>query len=203
MKTNNFVYRAQWGSILTGMMVWVVFITVAGCGGKPQLQIDAANDAMKAAQTAEANTYLATEYTALNDSLNSVLIEITAQDAKTFKRYGPYIATLTEITNRANDLADKAKLKKEEVKKEAQNLLDGAKVLGKDNEELMKKLTRQEKKAVDFEKTGGEQVSVMSSINEAQSAFDKGSFMEAYDKAKAADQKLKDINNRLKEVKKK
>ena len=54
----------------------------------PQAEIDATNAAIEAAKTAEAAVYVPAEFAAVQDSLNAIMADITAQKSKLFKKFG-------------------------------------------------------------------------------------------------------------------
>jgi hypothetical protein len=92
----------------------VALILVAGlavsCAAKlPQKDVDAANAAFTAAQTAKADVYAPTEFTAAQDAKNALDTELAAQEAKTsgksYKQTATLVKTLTDAAKKASDAA--------------------------------------------------------------------------------------------------
>ena len=183
-----------------GLAAIAMVAILSSCGKKPQAEIDAANAAIEAAKTAEANVYLPTEFAAVQDSLNAVMADITAQESKLFKKFGPAKEKLTAVTTLANQVAANAATKKEEVKAEVANLLTSIKTVIEENGKLIPKLPRGKEGAAVIEQIKAEVATVDASVVEAQGLFDKGSYMDAMNKIKAAKEKADSLNAEVKEV---
>ena len=125
--------------VLMGLVAIAMVAVLSSCGKKPQAEIDAANAAIEAAKTAEAAVYVPAEFTAVQDSLNAVMADITAQESKLFKKFGPAKEKLASILTLAKQVAANAGTKKEEVKAEAANLLTGIKTVIEENGKLIPK----------------------------------------------------------------
>jgi hypothetical protein len=173
---------------------------LSSCGKKPQAEIDAANAAIEAAKTAEAAVYVPAEFAAVQDSLNTVMADITAQESKLFKKFGPAKEKLASILTLANKVAANAGTKKEEVKAEAANLLTSIKTVIEENVKLIPKLPRGKEGAAVIEQIKADVATVDASVVEAQGLFDKGSFMDALNKIKAAKEKADGLNTEVKEA---
>lgn len=189
--------------ILMGFTAIVMVVVLASCGKVPQAQIDAANAAIEAAKAAEANVYLPAEFTAVQDSMNSVLANIETQKSKLFKNFGNAKVKLDEIANMANQAAAGVAAKKEEIKKEAQTLLGDIKTVIAENSKLIPKLPRGKEGAQVIEQIKSDLSGVESSVAEAQGLFDKGLFMDALNKVKSAKEKADALNSEIKEALKK
>ena len=183
-----------------GLAAIAMVAILSSCGKKPQAEIDAANAAIEAAKTAEANVYLPTEFAAVQDSLNAVMADITAQESKLFKKFGPAKEKLTAVVTLANQVAANAATKKEEVKAEVANLLTSIKTVIEENGKLIPKLPRGKEGAAVIEQIKAEVATVDASVVEAQGLFDKGSYMDALNKIKAAKEKADSLNAEVKEV---
>jgi len=173
---------------------------LASCGKKPQVEIDATNAAIAAAQAAEANVYLPAEFAALQDSMNAINAEITVVDGKLFKNYKVVVADLATTKTLADQVAANAAVKKEEVKKEAEALLTSIKAVVAENAKLLPKLPRGKEGAAVIEAIKADLGTVDAAVVEAQGLFDKGAYMDALNKIKAANEKAGSINAEIKEV---
>jgi predicted small lipoprotein YifL len=186
--------------VLMGLVAIAMVAVLSSCGKKPQAEIDAANAAIEAAKTAEAAVYVPAEFAAVQDSLNTVMADITAQESKLFKKFGPAKEKLASILTLANKVAANAGTKKEEVKAEAANLLTGIKTVIEENVKLIPKLPRGKEGAAVIEQIKADVATVDASVVEAQGLFDKGSFMDALNKIKAAKEKADGLNTEVKEA---
>jgi hypothetical protein len=186
--------------VLMGLAAIAMVAILSSCGKKPQAEIDAATAAVEAAQTAEANVYLPAEFAAVQDTLNAVMADITAQESKLFKKFGPAKEKLASVVTLANQVATNAATKKEEVKAEVANMLTGIKAVIEENGKLIPKLPRGKEGAAVIEQIKADVATVDASVVEAQGLFDKGAYMDAMNKIKAAKEKADSLNAEVKEV---
>jgi len=186
--------------VLLGLAAIAMVAVLASCGKKPQAEIDATTAAIAAAQAAEANVYLPAEFTALQDSMNAINAAITEQDGKLFKKYTPIKEDLASTLALANQVAANAAVKKDEVKKEAEGLLASIKTVVAENLKLIPKLPRGKEGAAVIEQIKADMATVDASAVEAQGLFDKGAFMDALNKIKAANDKAGSLNTEIKDA---
>jgi predicted small lipoprotein YifL len=186
--------------VLLGLAVIAMVAVLTSCGKKPQAEIDAATAAIEAAKTAEAAVYVPAEFAAVQDSLNAVMADITAKESKLFKNFKGETAKLASVLTLANTVAANAATKKEEVKAEAANLMTAIKTVIEENGKLIPKLPRGKEGAAVIEQIKADAATVDTSVVEAQGLFDKGSFMDALNKIKAAKEKAEGLNTEVKEV---
>ena len=186
--------------VLMGLAVIAMVAVLTSCGKKPQAEIDAATAAIEAAKTAEAAVYVPAEFAAVQDSLNAVVAAITAKESKLFKNFKVETAKLASVLTLANTVAANAATKKEEVKAEAANLMTAIKTVIEENGKLIPKLPRGKEGAAVIEQIKADAATVDTSVVEAQGLFDKGSFMDALNKIKAAKEKAEGLNTEVKEV---
>ena len=186
--------------VLMGLAVIAMVAVLSSCGKKPQAEIDAANAAIEAAKTADAAVYVPTEFAAVQDSMNAVVAEITAKEGKLFKNFKGETAKLANVLTLANKVAADAGTKKEEVKAEAANLMTGIKTVIAENVKLIPKLPRGKEGAAVIEQIKADVATVDAAVVDAQGLFDKGSFMDALNKVKAAKEKADGLNAEVKEV---
>jgi hypothetical protein len=173
---------------------------LSGCGKKPQAEIDATNAAIEAAKAAEANVYLPAEFAAVQDSMNAAMAAIEAKEGKLFKGMAAEKEKLTAVTALANDVAAKVAAKKEEVKKEAETLLNDIKTVLAENTKLVPKLPKGKEGAAVIEQIKADLANVDAAVADAQGAYDKGAFMDALNKIKAAKEKADGLNAEIKEA---
>ena len=175
-------------------------VLMASCGKVPQADIDAANAAISAAKTAQADIYLPAEFAALNDSMTVITQSVEAQKSKLFKNFKTVKVQAGALTTLAGQIATNAAVKKDEVKKEAEGLLNNIKAVVAENAKLLPKLPRGKEGAAVIEQIKGDLNAVDATVAEAQSLFDKGTYMDALNKIKAATDKANSLNAEIKEV---
>jgi hypothetical protein len=186
--------------ILLGLAAIAMVAVLASCGKVPQAEIDATNAAIAAAQTAEANVYLPAEFAALQDSMNAINAAIEAKNGKLFKNFKLEVVDLAATKTLAEQVVANAAVKKEEVKKEAETLLTDIKVVIAENGKLIPKLPRGKEGAAVIEQMKADLANVDVAVAEAQGMFDKGAYMDALAKIKAAKEKADALNAEIKEV---
>ncbi len=182
-------------------MAAVAFAAIlAGCGKTPQTEIDATNAAIEAAKAAEADIYLPAEFAALQDKMNAANTAVEEQKGKLLRKFSTVKEDLANVTAEANQLAVDVVAKKDEVKAQAQTLLNDIKAVVEENAKLLPKLPRGKEGAAVIEQIKADLGTVDTAVAEAQGLFDKGAFMDAYNKIKAASEKATSLNTEIKEV---
>ncbi len=184
--------------VLFGLAAIVMVAVVFGCGKKPLGSINEAKAAVEAAKTAEAAVYLPDEFAAVEDSLNSIMASVTAQDSKLFKNFGDAKVKLEETVTLANQVAAKVASRKEEVKKEVETLMTEIKKVIAEDKTLMTRAPRGKEGVAVLEQIKTEIATIEASVVEAQGMYDKGLFMDALNKVKAGKERADGINAELK-----
>jgi predicted small lipoprotein YifL len=186
--------------VLLGLAAIAMVAFLTSCGKYPQAEVDATNAAIAAAQAAEANVYVPSEFAQLQDSMNVVLANAEAQKSKLFKKFGPVKEELTKTLTLANKVAADAGTKKEEVRKEAETLLNNIKTVIDENGKLIPKLPKGKEGAAVIEQMKADLATLDTSVADAQGLYEKGSYMDALNKVKAANEKAVSLNTEIKEV---
>jgi hypothetical protein len=192
--------RKMKNKVLMGLAAITMVAFLSSCGKVPQEKVDATNAAIAAAQTAEAAVYVPAEFAAVQDSMKAINAAIEVQNSKLFKKFGPIAIKLDETLAAANKVAADAAVKKEEVKKEVEGLMTGIKAVLEENTGLMKKAPRGKEGAAVLEQIKTETATIEASVVEAQGMYDKGAYMDALNKVKAANDRAVGINTELKEA---
>jgi hypothetical protein len=192
--------RKMKNKVLMGLAAIAMVAFLSSCGKVPQAKVDATNAAIAAAQTAEAAVYVPAEFAAVQDSMKAINAAIEVQKSKLFKKFGPIELKLDETLAAANKVATDAVAKKEEVKKETETTLTDIKAVIEENGTLMKKAPRGKEGAAVLEQMKTEMATIEASVVEAQAAYDKGAYMDALNKVKAAKERATGINTELKEA---
>ena len=186
--------------VLMGLAAIVMVAFLSSCGKVPQAKVDATTAAIAAAQTAEAAVYVPAEFAAVQDSMKAINAAIEVQKSKLFKKFGPIEIKLDETLAAAGKVATDAVAKKEEVKKETETLLTEIKVVIEENGTLMKKAPKGKEGAAVLEQMKTEMATIEASVVEAQGSYDKGTYMDALNKVKAAKERAVGINTELKDA---
>ena len=186
--------------VLMGLAAVAMVAVLSSCGKKPQAEIDATNAAIEAAKVAEAPVYVPAEFAAVQDSMNAINADVAAQESKLFKKFGPSKAKLVTTLALAKQVAVNAGVKKEEVKKEVETSMTDIKAVMEENTALMKKAPRGKEGAAVLEAMKTDMATIEATVAEAQALYDKGTFMDALNKVKAAKEKAVGINTELKDA---
>jgi hypothetical protein len=186
--------------ILMGLAAIAMVAVLTGCAKKPQVQIDATNAAITAAKTAEADVYLPAEFAALQDSMNVINTAIAAKEGKMFKNFKAEVAKLDALKTKAGEVANNVAAKKDEVKKEAETILNDIKAVVAENAKLVTKLPKGKEGAAVIEQIKADLGNVDAAIADAQASFDKGTYMDALNKIKAAKVKADGLNTEIKDA---
>jgi hypothetical protein len=192
--------RKMKNKVLMGLAAIAMVAVLSSCGKKPQVEIDATNAAIEAAKTAEAAVYVPAEFAAVQDSMTAIMADVAAQESKLFKKFGPAKLKLEATLALANKVAANAVAKKEEVKKEVETSMTEVKAVIEENKTLMTKAPRGKEGAAVLEQIKTEMTTIEASVVEAQALYDKGSFMDALNKVKAAKESATGINTELKDA---
>jgi hypothetical protein len=186
--------------VLMGLAAIAMVAFLASCGKVPQAKVDATNAAIAAAQTAEAAVYVPAEFTAVQDSMNAINAAIEVQKSKLFKKFGPIELKLDATLAAANKVATDAVAKKEEVKKEVETTIAATKAVVEENTNLMKKAPRGKEGAAVLEAMKTDMAAIETALTEAQGLYDKGTYMDALNKVKAASEKASGIKTELEDA---
>jgi hypothetical protein len=186
--------------VLMGLAALIMVAFLSSCGKKPQAQIDATNAAIDSAKVAEANVYVPVEFTAVQDSMKVIMTNIAAQESKLFKQFGPSKIKLDQTISAARKAKEDAVVKKAEVKKEVETLMTDIKTVIEDNKKLIVKAPRGKEGAQVLEQIKNDMTTIEGSVTEAQGLYDKGAYMDALNKVKAAKENADKINTELKDA---
>ena len=186
--------------LFSGIATVMIVLALTSCGKLPQAQIDAAKAAVESAKTEQADIYVTSEFTALQDSLNAYMAEVEVQNSKFFKSYGDVTVKLDNLVATAATVKSNSVAKKEEVRKEVEALMAEIAVLIADNNALILKAPKGKEGAAALQEIRNEMIVIEASVAEANGLFTNGEFMAAHDKAKAAKENATTINAELKEA---
>ena len=184
--------------ILLGFAALAMVAFLSSCGKVPQAQIDATNAAIDSAKVLQADVYIPAEFAALQDSMKAITTDVEAQKSKLFKKFGPVKIKLDQTLALAKTGQANAVAKKEEVKKQVETLLADTKKVAEENAKLFKRAPRGKEGAQVLEAMKTEMATCETSCTDAQGLYDKGAYMDAFNKATAAKATADKINEELK-----
>ncbi len=184
--------------ILLGFAALAMVAFLSSCGKVPQAQIDATNHAIDSAKVLQADVYVPAEFAAVQDSMKAINTEVEAQKSKLFKKFGTVKVKLEATLALAQKVQTDAVAKKEEVKKQVETLLADTKKVAEENGKLMKRAPRGKEGAQVLEQMKTEMATCETACTDAQGLYDKGSYMDAFNKVTAAKATADKINEELK-----
>ncbi len=187
---------------ITFGLLMLALVVMVGCAKPPQEDMNAAKAAIEAAQTAGAGDYAPDSLKAAEDSQASLDAELKTQEGK-FALFRSYTKAkeLAAATKAAGEkAAEDAKVRKEQVKQEAQTLINEAKTGLTEAEEMLKKAPRGKGTQADLEALKGDLQGVTSSITEAESAFSAERYLDAKAKAEAAKSTIGNVKSAIEQA---
>lgn len=187
---------------ITFGFLMLALVVMVGCAKPPQEDLNAAKAAIEAAQAAGAGDYAPDSLKAAEDSQQSLDAELKTQEGK-FALFRSYTKAkeLAAATKTAGDkAAEDAKVRKEQVKQEAQTLINDAKTGLTEAEEMLKKAPRGKGTQADLEALKGDLQGVTSSITEAESAFAAERYLDAKAKAEAAKSTIGNVKSAIEQA---
>jgi hypothetical protein len=189
--------------LLFGLAALAMVAFLSSCGKEPVDQEKAVNSAIDSAKVMQADVYLPVEFAKLQDSMKVIMTNVEAQKSKLFKKFGPIKIKLDETLAAAKQVQANTVIKKEEVKKEVETLMTDIKVVIAENTKLFVRAPRGKEGAQVLEQMKTEMATVETSVTDAQAMYDKGDYMNAYNKVKAAKEIADRINGEVKDAIKK
>ena len=168
------------------------------CGKLPQAEIDAAKNALEQAKTAQADLYLQSDFYALQDSLNAIVVSIEEQKSKMFGNFKTSVEKLNEIATQANELVAKTEARKEEIKIELASAQSAITSLLEENNQLMGLAPKGKEENEQLEALKYENEGINSLVSEVPVLIEQGDLLGAQTKVKAAQEKAAEINSELK-----
>ena len=190
MKTKFFV-----SMLSTGVAIFLL----SGCQKAPQAEIDSAKASVEAARAAEANKYLAADYQAIQDSLNTALAMIEEQNSKSSlaRKYDEPKRLLVVVNEMANNSVSKTQLRKDELKAQNDALINEVNAMLVENKALVLKAPKGKEGKAALDLIQQDIVAIEASIAEASSLITSGDILSANDKLTVAKEKAVAINTEL------
>jgi hypothetical protein len=184
-------------TFLSALVLMIVLAT--GCAKLPQVELDAATAALDSAKVVEANRYLADEFNALQDSLNSANVEIEAQKSKLFisRNYKAVTEKLVNITTSVEGLKVRAEERKIQVRTEVQDTLVVLNELILEDKALLAKAPKGKEGKAALEAIMNDITVLEASVAEINTLITNGDYLTAQDKTNASKAKAEAIKEEL------
>ncbi len=184
-------------TFLSALVLMVVLAT--GCAKLPQAELDAATAALDSAKVVEANRYLATEFNALQDSLNAANVEIEAQKSKFFitRSYKAVTEKLVKITADVEGLKARTEERKIQVRTEVQDTLVVLNNLIVEVKGLLTKAPRGKEGKAALEAIQNDITVIEATVTEINTLITNGDYLTAQDKTNASKAKAEAIKEEL------
>ena len=182
--------------MMLGFATLIMAVVMISCNKVPQLAIDNATAAVEALKTVEADRYLASEFTAINDSLTTVMAAIEAEKtgAKNFK---PLTEKLEWIATTAETMKADAETSKAEVRTEVENVLAGLTTMVGQEKDLLGKVNINNRNRTAIETIQNEITVLESAVSEVNTLVSNGDYLTALEKVNVAQIKAPSIHNDL------
>jgi hypothetical protein len=161
------------------MAALALLALMVGCSKPPEVEMQGANAAMSAAQTAEAETYVPDSFRAAMDTLNAADAAKKEQDSKfaLFRSYGKSKEMFVKATEMFNNVATEAATEKERVHQEVVAALANAKAVVDSANVALSKAPRGKGSKADIELIKNDLSAVMAGYTEAEGDINAGKYM--------------------------
>ena len=177
----------------------LVLFMVTSCAKLPQVELDAAIASLETAKSVEANRYLASEFNALQDTINAVTVAIEAEKSKFFisRDYDAIKEKLVKVSENANELKVKAEERKAQIRDEVQQTLVALSSLIEENKVLLAKAPKGKEGKAALEAIKSDITIIEASVNEINTLINNGDYLTAQDKVNASKSKAEAIKEEL------
>jgi hypothetical protein len=172
-------------------------VLFTSCSKVPQVEIDAANVAIEAAKTAQADVYVPEAFVALQDSMKAVMTEVEVQGSKFFKNYKVAKANAISVTSLAGEVKLQSENRIAELKVEIQTAITEVKTLLEADKTLVLEAPKGKEGASALAAIKEELATLDTAIVEANTLLETGELFASLDKVKAAKEKASAINAEL------
>ncbi len=177
-------------------VLWIApLLFLAGCAEPPKAEADAANAALTAAKTAEADQYASQAFGAARDTLNAALAAVKEQDGKfaLFRKYDAAKAQLAKATEMANQAASAAVAEKERIKTELTTLQETLMASLATADSMLAKAPVGKGNKADIELIKSDLSAARAAFDSAVQEFNAGKYLPARSKFQTVQQRVANI----------
>jgi hypothetical protein len=172
---------------------------VAGCSKAPEAEMQAANQSMDAARTAEAEAYAPAAYRLAMDTLNAANAAKVEQDGKfaLFRSYGKSKDMFIKAKDLASAAAATAETEKEKVKQEVIGLMAQAKAAIDSATMALEKAPKGKDTKAELELIKNDLGALTPAYADVETDFNGGKYLSARTKVQGVIQKAKSISDEI------
>ena len=185
---------------LSGLAVIGLAATLVSCEKAPQAEIDQVKAAVDSAKVAGAAIYQAEAFSALEDSLSSVLLKVEEESGDMLPSFDEIKAELETVKSNAYQVVQQTETRKVEVKQEVESIVTEVKTLVEQNKELVAKAPKGKEGKEALEQINAEIATIETSLGEVETLLGSGELLAAHDKAKVSMENATAINTELNTV---
>jgi hypothetical protein len=186
--------------IILGLVTITTLLLTTACNKVPQMEIDAANNALMEAEFSGSELYMPDFTAQTKDSLNAILIKIESKKSKWFASYSDEKMKLEDVKLMATQLKQSTEDRKIEIKMEIQSSLNEIKNVLDENKLLLKDAPKGKEGAAALEAIKEEIGMLEVAINKIMNLVETGEYLEAQSKVDVARDKTFAINTELKDA---
>lgn len=183
-------------------LLMLALVVMVGCAKPPEADIQAANQAIEQAQQAGSADYAPDSLKAAEDAKAQLDAELKTQEEKfaLLRSYNKSKELAAAAKAAGEKAAQDAQTRKEQVKQEAQTLINEAKTALTEADEMLKKAPRGKGTQADLEALKGDLTAAQSSLTEAESAFSAERYLDAKAKAEAAKSTIGNVKSAIEQA---
>lgn len=185
---------------LSGLAVIGLAATLVSCEKAPQAEIDLVKAAVDSARVAGAAIYQAEAFSALEDSLSSILVKVEEESGEMFPSFDEIKTGLESVKSNAYQVVQQTEARKVEVKQEVENIVTEVKTLVEQNKELAANAPKGKEGKEALEQINTEIATIETSLGEVETLLGSGELLAAHDKAKVSKENATAINTELNTV---
>lgn len=183
--------------ITFGLLMLVLVFAVAGCAKPPEQDINAAKAAIEAAQQAGASDYAPESLNKANDLKAQLDAELKTQEEKfaLFRSYKKATELAQQAKAAGETAATDAATKKEQVKAEAQTLINDAKTALTEAQDMLAKAPKGKGTQADIEAMKNDLTTAGTALTDAETSFNGERYLDAKSKAEAVKNQIAGVKS--------
>ncbi len=181
------------------VLVALALLAIAGCSKPPEVEMQAAQSAIDAARTAEAEQYVPDAFRIASDTLNAANAAKQEQDSKfaLFRSYGKSKEMFIRAKALSDNAATEAAAEKERVKVQVDGLIKQAQAAMDSANAALAKAPKGKGNKAEIELIKTDLTGLGAQFQEAQNNFTAGKYLVARSKVEAVIQKANSIINEI------
>jgi len=181
------------------VLVALALLAIAGCSKPPEAEMQAAQTAIDAARTAEAEQYVPDVFRVSSDTLNAANAAKQEQDSKfaLFRSYGKSKEMFIRAKALADNAATEAAAEKERVRVQVEGLITQAQAAINSASAALAKAPKGKGNKAEIELIKNDLAGLGAQFEEAKNNYTAGKYLVARSKVEAVTQKANSIINEI------